>query len=267
MAEGKPTEEQQRELYERVYSTHDEKNQRWKALCAEENIRPIDRMLRQARLSPGSVIDVGCGDGAVLAEMSKRGLGSSFAAYEIAPSAVEYVAERAIPGVQKVQLFDGSTIPEPDGEFDLGLLHFVLDQALSPAQLLAETGRVSRHVFVSVIMDDTRRTRSRLRAGGEDRFGRLQLYNRASIREQILASGLEIVAEEVRAPGIREGVFWAEGVPARTRAYLLGMARYALHRAAPEYAQGLFGHSYRAICASPDAHGAAAGSGSRAPGG
>ena len=82
MAAGKPTEEQQRELYERVYSTHDEQNQRWKALCAEENIRPIERMLRQAGVSPSSVIDVGCGDGAVLAEMSRRGLGTSFVAYE-----------------------------------------------------------------------------------------------------------------------------------------------------------------------------------------
>lgn len=255
MPDPKPTREDQEELYERVYSTHDERNQRWKALCAEENIRPIDRMLRQAGLSPRTVIDVGCGDGAVMAEMSRRGLGERFVGYEIAPSAVAYVTERAIPGVEKVELFDGVRIPEPDEAFDLGLLHYVLDQALSPGELLAETRRVSRHVFVSVVMDDTRRTRSKISAGRDDRFGRLQLYNRASIRAQIGAANLRILAEDVSAPGIREGVFWAEGPLARTRAYALCLARYGLHRAAPGYAEGLFGHSYRAICAPIDGEG------------
>jgi SAM-dependent methyltransferase len=250
VSESKRTKEDQRELYEQVYSTHDEKNQRWKALCAEENIRPIDRMLREAQLAPRSVIDVGCGDGAVLAEMSRRGLGSRFVGYEIAPSAVAYVAERPIPGLERVELFDGVRLPEADGAFDLGLLHFVLDQALAPGDLLAETRRVSRYVFVSVVMDDTSRMRAKLRASRGDRFGRLQLYNRASIREQIEAANLRILAENVSAPGIREGVFWAQGPIARARAYLLVLARYGLDRAAPTYAEGLFGHSYRAICES-----------------
>jgi SAM-dependent methyltransferase len=242
------TKEGQRQLYEDVYSDHDEKNQRWKALCAAENIGPIDELLSRAGVAVRSVIDVGCGDGAVLSEMSMRGIGSTFVAYEIAPSAVSYVQARNIPGVERVRLFDGESIPEADDSFDLGVLHFVLDQALAPAELLSEVRRVARYVFVVVILDDTWRTRSKLRSGQSDRFGRLQLYNRETIREQIAGAGLSILAESVRAPGIREAVFWADGAPARTRAYALAAARYAIHRIAPAYAEGLFGHSYRAVC-------------------
>jgi ubiquinone/menaquinone biosynthesis C-methylase UbiE len=242
------TKEAQQELYESVYSDHDEKNQRWKALCASENIGPIEEILTRAKVTPQTVIDVGCGDGAVLVEMSKRGIGRRFVAYEIAPSAVSYVEARNIPGVERVQLFDGESLPEPDSSFDLGVLHFVLDQALAPAELLKEVRRVSKYVFISVILDDTRRTRSRLRDGQGDRFGRLQLYNRATIREQIAAADLRVLAEIVRAPGMREAVFWADGPIAKSRAYLFALARYGIHRLMPAYAESLFGHSYRAVC-------------------
>ncbi len=244
-----PTVETQRERYEEVYSTHDEKNQRWKTLCATENIGRLEDLVARAELEPQSVIDIGCGDGAVLAAMSEHGLGSRFVGYEIAPSAVSYVESRGIPGLERVQLFDGEKLAEPDDAFDLALLHFVIDQAISPAKLLAEARRVARYVFVAIVLDDNRRTRAKLREGREARFGSLHLYNRASIRDELRSAGLEILAEAVGAPSVRLGVFWAEGARGKARAYALSTARVAIHRLAPSYAERLFGHSYRAICA------------------
>jgi SAM-dependent methyltransferase len=243
------TVESQRELYEQVYSSHDERNQRWKQLCATENIGPLQQLLSGTAIAPASVIDVGCGDGSVMAEMSRHGLGSRFVGYEIAPSAVAYTASREIPGLERVELFDGVAIAEDDDAFDLGLLHFVIDQAMSPDELLAEVRRVSRHVLVAVVLDDTRRMRAKLRNGGPDRFGRLQLYDQASIRRQLAAAGLTVLADSIQPPGLREGTFWADSLPEKARAYALAAARSGIHTLAPRYAETLFGHSYRAICA------------------
>lgn len=242
------TPESQRELYEHVYSSHDARNQRWKELCAAENIGPLQQLLAGTGVAPSSVIDVGCGDGSMLVAMSSRGVGSRFVGYEIAPSAVSYTASRDVPGLERVELFDGQHIPEHDDAFDLGLLHFVIDQAMAPDALLAEVSRVSRHVFVAVILDDTRRMRAKLRRGGGDRFGRLALYNQASIREQLAAAGLTILADSIRPPGLREGIFWADSLPEKARAYALAATRAGIHALAPRYAETLFGHSYRAIC-------------------
>jgi SAM-dependent methyltransferase len=245
MADG--TAEAQRDLYERDYSTHDEKNQRWKALCAAGNVGPIEHLLARAAVSPQSVIEVGCGDGSVMAAMSSRGLGSSFVGYEIAPSAVSFAAGRSIPGLERVELFDGESIPEPDDSFDLGMLHFVIDQVPSPGALLAEVRRIARYVLVAVVLDDTRRSRAKLRRDHGGRFGSTQLYNRSSIRQQIECAGLEILAEHIRAPGHAESVYWAAGPVAKSRAYALAAARAGISWVAPRYAEGLFGHSYRAL--------------------
>jgi ubiquinone/menaquinone biosynthesis C-methylase UbiE len=250
MSEQQPTKETQRELYEEVYRTHDEKNQRWKALCATQNLGGVQELLARAAVAPERVIDIGCGDGAILEEMSRRGVGSRFVGYEIAPAAVAFVESRNISGVERVQLFDGEELPEPDDAFDLALLHFVIDQAVAPGKLLAEARRVARYVVVAVVLDDTRRMRAKLRRGRQGRFGRLQLYNRDSIRDQLEAAGLTILAESVHAPSVRIGVFWAEGPRAKLRAYALAGARAGLHLIAPRYAERLYAHSYRAICSS-----------------
>jgi SAM-dependent methyltransferase len=252
-----PTKETQRELYEEVYSTHDERNQRWKALCATQNIGRVQELLARARVKPQRVIDIGCGDGSVIEEMGARGLGSRFVGYEIAPAAVSYVQGRQIPGVERVEFFDGEVIPEPDGAFDLALLHFVIDQAIEPGKLLAEARRIAAHVFVAVVLDDTRRMRAKLRDGREGRFGSLHLYNRDSVRKQLEDAGLTILAESVGSPGVRISVFWADGPWAKARAYSLAGARLGINFVAPRYAEGLYGHSYRAICASGSAPGAA----------
>lgn len=248
MDDQQPTAREQRELYERVYSDHDERNQRWKELLAEANIGPLEQMLRHADVAPQTVIDVGCGDGSILEQMSRRGIGTQFIGYEIAPAAVSYVRSRNIPGLEAVHVFDGSSVPEADDSFDLGLLHFVIDQAITPDELLRELRRVARHVLVSVMLDDTARTRGRLQHGESGRFGRIQMYNRDSIRAQLQQSGLRIVADDIRPPSMPVAVFWAAGAVDKSRAYALAAARIGLHRLAPRRAQRLFGHAYRAIC-------------------
>ncbi len=98
-------------------------------------------------LQPGaSVLDVGCGEGHVLSELSTRGAGE-IAGVDI----VDIRANRDVP----FQLYDGRTLPFPDRRFDLVMLSFVLHHVPDDGKLplLREALRVSRgKVF---IVEDT----------------------------------------------------------------------------------------------------------------
>ena len=82
-----------------------------------------------------TVLDVGCGDGALAARIRD-------ARSDIDVSGIDVLVrpETAIP----VTPFDGSKLPYPDRSFDTTLLVNVLHHADDPEALLAEAARVSR---------------------------------------------------------------------------------------------------------------------------
>jgi ubiquinone/menaquinone biosynthesis C-methylase UbiE len=96
-----------------------------------------------SHLQPGaSVLDVGCGEGHVLAELRARGAGEVFGV-----DIVDLRRDRALP----FGLYDGTTLPFVDGRFDLVMLNFVLHHVPDGRKraLLREALRVSRGtVFV-----------------------------------------------------------------------------------------------------------------------
>jgi ubiquinone/menaquinone biosynthesis C-methylase UbiE len=243
-----------RAFYEEAYSTHDERNQRWRSLVASQNIKSILRLVEQGKLRPQRVIDVGCGDGSLLDQMSGHGVAESFVGYEIAPSAVEFAQGRSIAGVERVELFDGRRLPEPDRSFDLGVLNFVLEHTSHPGELLRETSRVASTVLVSIVLDDTLSARRAAHEQGAQLAGHVQRFNRESARHLIADARLTIVSEDIRPPTVAVTVFWSDERPvARLRAHGAAYAKQALHRLAPPLAHRSFAVCYRALCqASPN---------------
>lgn len=106
------------------------------------------------------VADVGAGDGIVLEMLAAGGFGSRYHAFEISPSGVEAIGRRAIPNLAEAAVFDGYSLPADDDAFDLAILSHVVEHVEFPRRLLAEAGRVARHVFVEVPLEDNLRCRA-----------------------------------------------------------------------------------------------------------
>jgi 2-polyprenyl-3-methyl-5-hydroxy-6-metoxy-1,4-benzoquinol methylase len=97
-------------------------------------------------VTPGTtVLDVGCGDGYVAAELAARGASVQL---------VDIVDMRVTDG-QPFHLFDGVTLPFADGTFDIVMLNFVLHHVPDDRKtlLLSEAARVSRDKVA--ILEDT----------------------------------------------------------------------------------------------------------------
>lgn len=101
------------------------------------------RFADAAGVEPGvDALDVGCGPGALTAELVRRLGAAAVCAFDPSPPFVEACAAR-FPDVV-VRQGRAEEIPFPDGRFDRVLAQLVLHFVLDPAQAAAEVRRVLR---------------------------------------------------------------------------------------------------------------------------
>ena len=74
-------------------------------------VQSVDHLQTLAGNSLGSLLDVGSGEGAVLQEISRRGLATSMDAVEISASGIDRINARQLPILRSVQSFDGYKLP------------------------------------------------------------------------------------------------------------------------------------------------------------
>jgi SAM-dependent methyltransferase len=189
------TAEELRDFYDEAYRTgiHGETYGRWRALGAVTKADHVLALTRGLGIRIGSIADVGCGDGALLDELSTRGFGDVRIGYEISPPAVALAAGR--PGVTEARLFDGRRVPVPDGTYDLAIASHVLEHTLSPGALVAELARIARVVVVEVPLEANlaaRRASARL---ASREAGHIHRFSRRDVRALVAAADLEVRAE------------------------------------------------------------------------
>lgn len=107
-----------------------------------------------ARTKARTVLEVGCGEGYVLAHLSDRLPDCRFVGCDVRPEALKYA--RRICRSERVLLLEGTAyrLPFADGSFDLVLATEVLEHLQWPDAALAELRRVStRWVLVTVPLE------------------------------------------------------------------------------------------------------------------
>src|ERR1700719_3334408 len=104
---------------------------RWRALGARGKADHVIALCARAGRTPSSTLEVGCGDGALLCELHRRGFGGRLAGVEITEAAVKIARER--PEIDAVDLFDGLHLPADDTAYDLGILSHVLEHVHDPS--------------------------------------------------------------------------------------------------------------------------------------
>lgn len=137
------------EHYEKGYSGWT--GSEWRSLGAIEKSSHI--VMLCADIPHNTVLEIGAGDGAVLAALKQAGFGSEHRALEISSSAVQLMRDRGL----NAQLFDGSRVPYPDASFDLVVLTHVVEHLEHPRQVIREACRVGKHVYIEVPTDHTLR--------------------------------------------------------------------------------------------------------------
>jgi SAM-dependent methyltransferase len=222
---------------------------RWRALGAVGKADHVITLCERAGVRPSSTLDVGCGDGALLCELERRGFGGRLSGVEITETAVAIARER--PQIDEVALYDGEHLADSDGAHDLGVLSHVLEHVPDPSALLAEVGRACRAVLIEVPLEanvSARRSGKRAHAA---EVGHLQRLDRAAARRLVARAGLSIAAELDDSLPLAVHRFFATDATARATASTKWAVRAGIHRAAPWAARRLFTVHYACLCWAP----------------
>ena len=225
-----------RDFYTEGYSLPDrdeaERMGRWRALGARSKADHIATLLARAGMRPGSLVEIGCGDGALLAELSGRGVAPVLDGFELSPPAAELARARGV--ARTVEVFDGLDVPAEDGAYDLAVLSHVLEHVPEPMLLLREAARVAPAVLIEVPLEDNRSARRDEKREEAARIGHVQFFDRAAVHALVRVAGLTVTAELSDPLPYAHHAFFAETRGERaTAAVKAGVRRAAWRVAAP----------------------------------
>ncbi len=242
------------DLYERAYAQPETAGLRfgaWRQLTAQAKAERVLQVLRALPDGGVTVLDVGCGDGAVMVELARRRPEWALSGVEVA-SAAAHLASSRLPGMT-VRTYDGERLPWPDASFDVGVLAHVLEHVADPVSTLREVARTCRLVVVEVPLERNVSAARHSKRAQAQTIGHLQRLTRRDVRAIVAAAGLEL-RKELTGTLSRDALrFFAAGTPARVLADAKWAIQRVLHRGAPVLAERVLTVQYVALCASPRA--------------
>lgn len=237
-----------REFYEAGYTKADaaeaERLGRWRELGARSKAAHVRALCAQAGLRPRTLVEIGCGDGALLAQL--RGLAEVMDGFELSAPAAE-LARRAVPEARRIEAYDGETVPAEDGAYDLAILSHVLEHVPVPGPLLAEAARVAQEVLVEVPLEDNRSAARPAKREEAAAIGHLHAFSRADVRELVSDARLVVQAELTDPLPYAHHAFFGH----RGRAAVKWAVRAATHRVMPRTAETLFTVHYAVLARRP----------------
>ena len=205
----------------------------------------IDKCANIVRLCSGyerrEVLEIGCGDGAILERLALTGFGARFTGLEISASAVRAVQEKNIPGAS-VELFDGYELRFADKQFDLAILSHVVEHVEHPRRLIEEAARAARKVFVEVPLEDNLRLPEDFVF---DRVGHINFYNVKTIRRLVQSCGMVILGAHLSHSSLSSYVY-RKGRFGGGASYLI---KESLLRISPKLAAATFTYHYALVYA------------------
>jgi SAM-dependent methyltransferase len=238
-----------RRFYEQGYSLpapEAERFSRWRSLGAIGKAEHVVELCRRARIEPSSTLDVGCGDGALLSELARRGFGGRLTGLEITDTAVAIARQRK--EIDAVERYDGQNVPAADGSYELGVLSHVLEHVPDPPRLLEEVARACQAVVIEVPLEANLSARRHTKREHAAEVGHLHSLDRADARSIVREAGLAVRAELADPLSREVQLFFAQDARARIKANARWAARATLHAMLPDLARRLFTVHYAALC-------------------
>jgi SAM-dependent methyltransferase len=189
-----------RDFYETYYAKRSEFDHVWYEEGGVYKAQNIVKIANELRIR--TVLDVGTGQGAVLAPLAAAGFVERYWAIDVAEHAVSIVRQRQdLPKLVEARVFDGRYIPYADGQFDLAILSHVIEHIPDPRPLLREAARVARYVTVEVPLEKNLHTLLKVllgKGGYREEVGHVQWFSQSRFRSLLERDcGLEIVRMEM----------------------------------------------------------------------
>jgi len=246
-----PPKESLAAFYEKGYTVADPAEAarlgRWRALGAAGKSANVEALCRRGSLHPASIVEIGCGDGALLEALAARGLGERYDGFELSAPAAAIARARGIAGAGRIEAYDGAGVPVEDDAYDLAVVSHVLEHVPEPAALLAEAARVAAHVLVEVPLEDNRSAKRPRKRAEALRIGHIQAFSRHDMHALAAGAGLRVLAERTDPLPRAHHIFFADTPADRVKGTVKWAVRAVAWRLAPLTAERAFTLHYAAL--------------------
>jgi SAM-dependent methyltransferase len=235
-------------FYDSAYARGGERHAAWRELGARGKADHVAALAASAGLASGSVVEIGCGDGALLAELSARGFGESLSGFDISEAAVELARARAVTRVARLDVFDGLSLPVADRAFDLGILSHVLEHVPDPLPLLLESKRACSALIVEVPLERNASGGRASKREASDEIGHVNALDRTAVRQLVADAGLQITGELLDPLPREVHTFFASGTASQARGLAKAAVRRGLFKVSPALAERAVTLHYACAC-------------------
>lgn len=226
--------------YEGAY---DERMQRWRTVGALDKVRNIQKTLGDKAPHVETVLEVGCGTGAVLLEMSRLRIGNSHTGVDMADPASHAHTDIAAAGIS-MRLYDGKRLPFADASFDLVVASHVLEHVHDERGFLEELARVTRQwIYVEVPCEINARMSIRALQSTLN-IGHINAYTPETLLLTLRTSGLRPI--EMRIDDHSMAVH--EFSSGKLRSLLKAGIRRIMLRVNPVWASRIFTYHVSMLC-------------------
>jgi SAM-dependent methyltransferase len=227
-----------KELYDSYY---DDEVAKKRDIAARQS---VDHLCKLAGNDIGTLLDVGAGDGAVLAEIERRNMASRMDAVEISSSGIERIKSRGLKTLREVHRFDGYKLPYPDRSFDTAIAIHVLEHVEHERLFLTEIARVASRVYIEVPLEHTMRLKRSVELGRS--IGHINHYTFDRFLSLLESCGLRPASSEIFSNSLAYERF----VGGRVAGTIKHVIRSGLLTIAPPIAPKMFVYLGGALCIS-----------------
>ncbi|MEA2389048.1 MAG: hypothetical protein QOG41_1821 [Thermoleophilaceae bacterium] len=228
-------------FYDASYRRAGEREARWRELGARGK---ADHVQALVGTRPDRLVEIGCGDGALLAELMRRDAAGNLTGYDVSGEAVRAARRRGV----HADVFDGIRVPAPDDAFDVAVLSHVLEHVADPPALLREAARLAPTVVVEVPLERSVSGQRPSRRERSSAIGHVQSLDRKAVRELVTGAGLRITDELLDPLPTTVHLFDARTAAERAAAHAKSGMRRTIFRVSPTLAARLFTLHYACVC-------------------
>jgi SAM-dependent methyltransferase len=158
----------------------------WREGGARQKARNIAEVCRKIHIA--SVIEIGCGTGAVLRELGALNFAKRYVANDISAAAIEFAQRSCGSLLNEVYVGPADSLPFPAKSFSVAILSHVIEHLHDPVGAVRTAARVADYVVIEVPIEKVLSNTIRTRVLGESFLsaataGHVQFWSTGSIAD------------------------------------------------------------------------------------
>jgi SAM-dependent methyltransferase len=183
-----------KEHYQKIYKDDLADQAEWLRRGAREKVDSIERLLKENDIRPRTILELGCGTGAVIMECQRRGLADQYTAVDYSHEAIGHLGGVSC-GINCI-VADITATPPLSLKCDVLILSHVIEHLEAPAKFLESVRNLHfLYLIAEVPLEDL--LAGKVKAMFSDRTrntaGHVQFFTGESFRRLLVSTGFDIL--------------------------------------------------------------------------